>query len=581
MPAGRELPRSGQASSLLTVTREPGAGLEVDPGNGALLSQGTCRNARLRGYVAALLILILIALAGGVAIGLGQDANWDLQNYHFYNPWAWLRGRGFDRDIAAAQIQTYHNPLGDLPFYWMVDAGWNPRLIAFVLAIPAGISAFFVARIAWDMFVDLGGYDRVGATVAAVAIGVTGNMGVGQLGTTFNEWPVTALVIAAAATLVRVLVRSTGALVLTARTLAGSGFLAGLACGLKLTAAPFTVGLCVGLLLRGPRASPRWRDALVFALATLAGMAVTYGWWGVVLWERFRNPFFPYFNELFGSPWWGPWPAVLRHYGPHTWQQWIEFPWRLHSPDAFFVSEVTYTDWRFAVLYSLALFALLAWVVRRVTRAESDASEARPSRATAAFRFVSLFFAVSFVVWTASYSILRYTIELELLTGVLIVGLVLRMLQPPFARTGVIVAMVGLIATTRYPDWWRVPYGDRWFDVRVPAIEPNALIVLASGAPMAYTLPFFPADARHVGIRNNANVPGRDTLLMRSAIAALASHAGPLYELSYTSPLTPATDLSAYHVRKVEGSCMEVRTNMRISPMQLCRLQRVGNTDKR
>ena len=64
-------------------------------------------------------------VAGLASLALGQDANWDLQNYHYYNPWAWWNGRIFDWDVAAAQIQTYHNPVLDFPFLAMVTLAWK------------------------------------------------------------------------------------------------------------------------------------------------------------------------------------------------------------------------------------------------------------------------------------------------------------------------------------------------------------------------------------------------------------------------------------------------------------------------
>ena len=34
-----------------------------------------------------------LAASGAGSLLLGQDANWDLQNYHYYNAWAWWHGR--------------------------------------------------------------------------------------------------------------------------------------------------------------------------------------------------------------------------------------------------------------------------------------------------------------------------------------------------------------------------------------------------------------------------------------------------------------------------------------------------------
>jgi hypothetical protein len=90
--------------------------------------------------------LLLLWIAAGLrSIALGKDVNWDLKNYHWYNAWAVLNGRvGYD--VAPAQLQTYHNPLGDLPFYGLVHAIQNPRTVAFIMALPVAVAAYFLLR---------------------------------------------------------------------------------------------------------------------------------------------------------------------------------------------------------------------------------------------------------------------------------------------------------------------------------------------------------------------------------------------------------------------------------------------------
>ena len=66
------------------------------------------------------IVLGLIPLAAGLyVIGIGQDANWDLRNYHFYNPFAYLTGR-MGHDVAVSHVATYYNPLLYIPFYYAV-----------------------------------------------------------------------------------------------------------------------------------------------------------------------------------------------------------------------------------------------------------------------------------------------------------------------------------------------------------------------------------------------------------------------------------------------------------------------------
>src|SRR5436190_23714620 len=103
----------------------------------------------LGGVAAALLF-------GGFASLLrGVDTNWDLRNYHFYNPWAWLHGRlGFD--YAPAQVQSYYSPLLDLPFYSLAAAHLPAFAITFLMGLPFGLALYFFFRIARFATIDLG-----------------------------------------------------------------------------------------------------------------------------------------------------------------------------------------------------------------------------------------------------------------------------------------------------------------------------------------------------------------------------------------------------------------------------------------
>ena len=515
-----------------------------------------------------------MAVSSAVSIALGQDANWDLQNYHFYGPWAWLEGRAFGRDVAAAQLQTYLNPLLDLPFYAMVASDWNPRLISAVLALPAGISAWLLAKLAWALFGGIDTPSRLVAVVASLAIGLTAAMAVGTLGMTMNDWPGTALTLAALWLIVRAIVSGRGAAV-AVRTLVAAGALIGAASGLKLTVATFAVAMCIGLLLRPPLAVARLREALVFGVAVLAGFSVTYAYWGWQLWTHFGNPVFPFANQWFGSPWWEQRPVYERVFGPHGLRAWLRFPFTLYSPQPGFVSEIQYADPRIPLTYALALIAVVSLAVQRVARIHVAEPAEQPAQVTQARTLVALFWAASFILWTAQHSILRYIVVLEITTGLLIVGMLRWMLRPAYANAVIVTVAAAMIVATQWPDWWRIDHGRRWFDVSVPAVESDALILMTLDAPMAYVLPFFPKDARHLGVRNNINSPNRKTLLQRSVEESIDNHRGPMYALSFPANQGEA-DLAGYGLRRIPATCADVKSAMRTSPIQLCRLERVG-----
>ena len=521
----------------------------------------------------ALALVLLVAAAGIVSILRGQDANWDLQNYHYYNPWAWWNGRIFDRDIAAAQLQTFHNPLFDLPFFAMVQWDCPPRVIAFVLAIPAGVAAFFLWKLVRLLFDDLPASERTVAAACAFAIGITSAMGIASLGTTMNEWPGAALAIAALWLVVRELVRGNAGAIAT-RAAATAGLLMGIATGGKLTAAVFALGLCVALLTRTPlgpagiRGSVR--EATIFACGVLAGLAIALGPWAYALATHYGNPLFPYFNEWIRSPWWDEAPVFSRSYGPHNLEGWLLFPFHLVGPGEHFVTEVPYRDARFPVAWGLAIAAGAAWLAFRIGKRPMPVA---PRGVSAAWRVTAIFMAVSFLAWTALHSVYRYIVVLDLLTGAVIVTLLARLIRPGYLPAVAVVATVALIATTRFADWWHVGFRDRWFEVATPPLPSNAMVLLTTDAPVAYLLPFLPPDARHVGVQNTVNDPARTNRLADSVREAVRTHAGPLYQLT-SPPGKGSSALAAHGVKRIEDSCTRVASNIHDRHVEICRLER-------
>ena len=519
-------------------------------------------------------------MAGGISLLLGQDANWDLQNYHYYNPWAFVHDqRGYAWDVVAAQLQTYHNPLPDLPFYQMVRDGWDPRIISFVLAVPTGIAGFFLLKLLLLGFRDLPTGERLVATFCALAIGMTSAIGFGVWGTTMNEWPGAALTVAALFLVVRALARFPLSS-LPRSAMIGAGLLCGFATGAKFTYGVFAVGLCAAILLRGPWRPAALRrafvEAFVFGVAVLAGTLVTAGPWMWALWTHFQNPIFPYANVWIKSPWWGQYEVMGRRFGPHTLLEWLVFPFDLGSPSPFYVTEMGYVDGRIPALYGVALTAAAAALLQRFgTRADvRRASTGDDPGMAPTWRLLGVFWVVSFLLWTAQYSIFRYLVPLELLAGALLVGLLRWLVRPAAGGVAAIMMAALLVGTTVVADWWRIDFGPRWFSVQLPTIDSNALVLLTTDGPMSYVLPFFPRDARHLGINNSISDARRKTLMEEAIVRAIRTHKGPIYALTYPKG-TGVDALLERRIMIITETCLPVLTNMRTSPIELCRVIRM------
>jgi hypothetical protein len=506
--------------------------------------------------IASLICLVLIAAT--VSILLGQDANWDLQNYHFYNPYAFIHDR-LGWDLAPAQLQTFFNPLLDLPLYWMVSQDLPPRLISALLAVPVGIAAFALCNIAELLFRGVVG--KLIPFILVVLIGLTGTAGVSTIGSTMNEWPGAALVLLA----LWCCLISYGREPENVMWLATGGLLSGLAAGLKLTAAGYVVGMAIAILLNSQSLKRAFLNIAGFAIGAGVGLLATVGFWIVRIYNLFANPVFPFFNGVFKSPWWDA-QSIERTYGPHTFSEWLGFPFVFFRTTVTYVGEIPFRDWRLPMLYLLTIVMVVSLPWRRLRAA----SLSQPP-VCVQWKFLVVFMSASLLVWIAQYSIYRYVIVLEVLSGLAFFFVLSRLLSPRLVVWSLGLCAGIILATTRYPDWWRVEFGDHFFEVKVPKLPPNSLVLLISNDPMAYVIPFLPADARYVGGNSNLTSPQKRNLYEELVQTTVRGHTGPLFSLGKHHDLH-ADLLDSYGLSRSESECEQVTTKMLVSPLDVCEL---------
>jgi hypothetical protein len=502
-----------------------------------------------------------LAAAGFASVHARLDVNWDLKNYHFYNAWAFLNAR-LGWDIAPAQLQTYYNPLLDLPFYFLVQAIPSPRIIAFVMAAATtGVAAFALLRMLALLF-PKGTHDRAVWIACAFAVGVTGSMGRSVIGATMNEWPPAMMLMVSLAVLVASIAKH-GRPSLFAIGVAG--LVVGIAVGLKLTYGVFGIALIAAAAVAGTMRE-RARDAFAMSAFLFAGFLLSYGLWGAILWDHFANPFFPHFNGIFKSPWWKPVNYFDPNYGPRTAFQAIFFPLIL-AQEYKLVSEVSFRDWRLGTLFVVAILVAIRFFLRR-----------RVDRPAAPWIFLAAFTLASYLLWLKLFGIYRYLVPLEMLAGPLIVGGALYLIPATWTwprRFAIALVAILLIGSTRDASWGRLPFRGAYFDVAVPDVAPRSLVILGPYQPMAYALPFFRPDTRFVSPANNFLHPSQDNLLTRQVREVIAKHPGPIYSLDFWTEDSVKGSLEPYGLARDESSCLPLRSYLDTSAMRVCRVHRI------
>lgn len=511
--------------------------------------------------------LITICLLIGIVAGVsqGQDANWDLKNYHYYAPHAWVYDR-YEIDVAPAQLQTWHSPYADLPYYWMAKWDFHSLTITGLLSLPAGISLFLLLLIARQLCPALN--TRAG-TILLLLISVTGAAGARNIGTTMSEWHLCALILAAILCLLRVSAHGNAQLKLFFL----AGLFGGMAVGLKLTSAPFAIGLAAMCLCLPCSIVMRTKGLMLLALGGIVGTALFLGPWAWAQYERYGSPLFPYFNNIFKSPQLPELDFRDARFGINSAVGVLSLPIRLTWNSASLVSEVTMRDPR--LLFAFISIAALLWPMR----------EARKSQSSKWIPLI-IFFVASYLCWVVFFGIYRYIVPLEILAGLFILAAFAKFqYKHKHLNIALIAITVLVIAMTRTPSWGRTDHGKVAVHAKMPSLPPNAMVVIASLEPISYVVPSLPQDVRTIAVFNNFMHNGHQSLIHQKAIKTVNTHEGPLFRLlNATNPNERHYDnvlmdvlLAKIGFSTQRSDCLPIVTVMQPSGLVLCPLVRLKN----
>lgn len=516
-------------------------------------------------------VLAAIPLAFGLlSVALGQDSNWDLRNYHWYNAYAWLAGRiGFD--ILPAQIPSFYNPALDIPFYLLANA-LPTRLTGFLVGAFQGLNGTLLVLLA-DRLLTIADRRRRLLTATAIAlVGMLGGGAVAQLGTTFDDNTAAIGITASLLLVVHALPVLTGG---SAWQAAWRALIAGLpvgaAMGLKEPTVIYGVALCAALLAVPGPVLRRIANSFWFGIGVLVAIAATDGFWMVHLWHAYGDPLFPFFNSLFHSPYAAISDYRDKHFIPASPVVRLLYPFffALHPT---LVGEISFREFAVPLLFA-ALPAALA--VRLVAGRPTQ-----PIADPAGSRYVLLALAVAYVLWVVLFCIYRYLVPLEMLAPL---GLVLTaglLPIPAFRRWQVAwIVLILLRATSLTNTWERVPWTRNWVEATMPTLPDPAhtMVLLAGYQPLSYLIPLFPHEIPFVRIESNFVQPDQSGNAFNAVIRArIAAHRGPFFVMSTVLDTRIAGEAAlAYGLTIDLPGCQVIHTNLG-EPLSFCPLRRGG-----
>jgi len=403
----------------------------------------------------------LFLLAGGMLAWLTRyELTVDFVQYHYYNGFAFWNDR-LGADVAPAAIPTFYNPLLDAVMYKM--HALPQGMYYFIQGLWFGALMYVAFKIA-ALFFDL--TTTAGKVFAAIAVAVcaTGSATWFQMGTATHEIELAVLELTAFYLLLR-----------DKKRFFAAGLLLGLAAGFKLTASIYCVSTGLTLILFWKKLDKPLKNISLFALGGLAGFLIVDAFWMVKLWNLYGNPFFPFWNGIFKSPYFPEYNYVddLHLYGKTVGDR-VFAPFLMAFQYLFSTYQLT-IDPRFAVAVIAGIAALI--VCRK--------------RVNSRVLFAGVYALVGFVVWEAVSFNARFLIPVEIVVGVLMpyAAFCLWKAYPElnaetaaFYGVGTVV-LYGFLGAAAFGDGWGFANQINFFTQKFD-LDENAVILIAEKSPL-------------------------------------------------------------------------------------------------
>jgi hypothetical protein len=429
----------------------------------------------------------------------GKDLNWDLLHYHYYAAYAFLENH-LERDFFAASAQGYLNPVGFLPFYWMVSSGWHSAIVSIVLASAHAANFALLFAISRILFAHHAPRERLILSSLAAALGTASAVFWATVGTSFLDPLLTVPMLAG----ILLMLPEHGQR--AALRTASAGVLFGAAAALKYSNAIFALaGIVLAASQPGATVAARGRAAVSYAIWTAAGVALFGGATLLHMYREYGNPVFPLFNAWFRSPDFPPITIFAERFAPKSLADALAFPLRVVSPESMIYAEISAPDLRFLALVVLAVAIAAAAFWPRLWQGSSRSLRSSDAR-------LLVFFGLAYAAWLGASANGRYGMLVLLLVGPLVARLADRLFPVVAARGALLILLVAQILACALISplrWFMIDrWSERWFPYEVAdrlKLEP-ALYLTVETQAMSVIVPFAHPDSSFINLRGQHSV---------------------------------------------------------------------------
>lgn len=418
----------------------------------------------------------LALVEGGVSLLRRQDTNGDVWNYHLYNAYAWFNGR-LGYDLGPAGAHSYLNPYLDSLFYFAI-LHLNPFVVAFLFGFLQGLVAFPIMYIA-RFFIK----EKIHQFVLTAICCFGSTFFIGELGSSMHDNLIAVPILMSFCCVLKAIVEKEN------KALIFSGLLIGAATGLKLTSALY---IPVFLVLISLFYGRRIVGAFSFLSSSFLTLMASSGVWYYKLYILFGNPLFPFFNNIFRSPY-----ASLDKNATRD-MMFFQFHGLEKVIYPFYFADhidrvVTASNDKAVVCYT----ALFCFVLFALYFAIKIAKFGFKSLLGSRDNILFLFFFLSFYVWQYVFGVYRYFIPTDLICPIIFYVLIyeiLNMQRTPVYEPGkkacwAAAVLVAVSFVKGVPDWGRGSYSHPYFEGNIPQEVKEADVLFNANFFSAWIVP--------------------------------------------------------------------------------------------
>ena len=332
------------------------------------------------------------------------------------------------------------------------------------------LELFFCYKINQLIFSDYK-YKKVIITVATV-VSIAGCANLTQFGTRFNENIISVIVIAAIYFLLKYLRFN------TVYYLILSGVLLGAAIGFKLTFVTYVFAVVLTFCFLNFR---NYKIIFIFLISISFGFLAVNGIWMYKMYELFGNPLYPIFSDFLNHKYAIGFSRDTYFLPKNLWE-WIFLPFYFFN-ESHQTCELSFRDFRLGVIYILIFIFLIQNIIYRIKLKKNIIKRSE--------LFLLGVFILSYLLWLLIFSIQRYTIPLEFLSGTVMCILLYKFfpdrIKIIFLLTTVLLSVV-IFQTTIYADYGRISF-EKPFNTIDSKINIRKSLIIFYDMPTAYLAP--------------------------------------------------------------------------------------------